>query len=160
MAVSDFTAGFDIVDPEKLGTAEVGAADSRDEVSQSQNTGGQAEDRAASPSDMEADVDEAAAGASDSTSAEPRAAESGESDPDAPVDEAPASSTESGNRSGTRAEADSATDSASDSASEAELVRTELDSRHHRRPTAEPPADDWGPGQCSSRLGAGDRIRR
>ncbi|MGC3021412.1 MULTISPECIES: adenylate/guanylate cyclase domain-containing protein [unclassified Brevibacterium] len=119
MAVSDFTAGFDIVDPEKLGTAEVGAADSRDEVSQSQNTGGQAEDRAASPSDMEADVDEAAAGASDSTSAEPRAAESGESDPDVPVDEAPASSTESGNRSGTRAEADSATDSASDSASEA-----------------------------------------
>ena len=116
MAVSDFTAGFDIVDPEKLGTAEVGAADSRDEVSQSQNTGGQAEDRAASPSDMEADVDEAAAGASDSTSAEPRAAESGESDPDVPVDEAPASSTESGNRSGTRAEADSATDSASEEA--------------------------------------------
>lgn len=138
MAVSDFTAGFDIVDPEKLGTAEVGAADSRDEVSQSQNTGGQAEDRAASPSDTEADVDEAAAGASDSTSAEPRAAESGEPGPDVPVDEAPASSTESGNRPCTRAEADSATESASEAEPNSIPVITE-----DRPPTH--PADDSGP---------------
>lgn len=142
MAVSDFTAGFDIVDPEKLGTAEVGAADSRDEVSQSQNTGGQAEDRAASPSDTEADVDEAAAGASDSTSAEPRAAESGESDSDAPVDEAPASSTESGNRSGTRAEADSATESASEAGTPFEPNSIPVITED-RPPTH--PADDSGP---------------